>query len=397
MNLYLTLQENMRQPGFRQILAPLMEQHCVTWHGPQRTLEQLIEAGAVVKPEGDFARVNFLSKKVASSIRLTEQEKQYLDEAYAKVVDGIENIQEGQAYLLPMTQEGLVLIPPNYESSTRFRKWGDIVRLRRFSSVRAAETSHTTPMTLAREAFAKASIHEFYTGYNFEGIRQGEGSTFSRVMLEDCIDAAMMFSYCTAQGKTDTTASISLAQNYQLAMQAVETGGLYVVVVPSVDKEEVESYRIVLKSVPIREKKTGRTSYSTWFNLNAEHSCKIRQESANTRRYRRGSRDLCKHIQAAILYLGWYLRRSDDPYELSFLVNVVPTQSQYNYAMKLRHSVIAEYEDENGSIIHGTLTKIQREVLEWKRVALRGFEDTFAARRGFQDYILGAPQALGGL
>ncbi|MBI2574560.1 hypothetical protein HYV82_01620 [Candidatus Woesearchaeota archaeon] len=396
MNLDLTLQENMRQPGFREIIAPLMEQRGVTWHGPQRTLEQLIGAGAVVKPDTDLSQARRLTAKLESDAALTKAEAQYLTSTYKAVVEGIEQLQEGQAYLLPMTKEGLALVPDNYDTSTRFRKWGRLVKLRRFGSVDAAERARITPMQLIRVAFQKARLHESYTGYNFAGIRVGEGSTFNRVLLEDCIDGAMIFSYCTYVGKADETANIIVTQRHQPS-STPRTGGMYVVKVPSVDKEEVQSYRIVLKSVPIREKRTGRTRYSTWFNLNAEHTCVIRQDGAHTGRFVRGSRDLCKHIQAAMLYLGWYLRSSDDPYELSFLVNVVPTQSQYNYAMKLRHSVIAEYEDEKGSIIHGTLTKIQREVLEWKRVALRGFDETFAARKGFQDYILGAPQALGGL
>ena len=151
------------------------------------------------------------------------------------------------------------------------------------------------------------------------------------------------------------------------------------------DKEQVPYYDVLLKSVPIRR---GRiVDYATWFNLNSAHYCRIRQESANTTRFKRGMQDLCKHIGAAELFLGKYLKYSSEPYELAFLTVMIPTDSQFAYSMDLRKRTLVEFHAEGGSR-RRSLTKIEREVMQWKRVALRGFAETFDGKKGFERYVL---------
>ncbi len=378
MDLGKTLQENLRQASALEIIASKAKQRKMPVRMRARTgLKELASVDAVVFPAYDQDKVADLVYRLETEFFLLVQDSSYLEDAFRNIVKGIESLEESQVYLIQS-----IIMPKNYDSPQRFRKWSGLVPINSFDV-------ETSPFKLTRRAFSSVDLRVVYTGYHFAGSSNGSGSNFKRIMLEDCISAAMIFSYCTAAEKSDDTANITLMQHNQPAnSRLLKTGGIYKVKVPSIEKQNGNYYVIQLENVPIRRKNSEWPDFSPWSNLNAIHSCEAVIDSTNTKRYTIGTIDLCKHVLTATLELGWELKKIDSPYELAYLPNVVPTQSQFEFAMKLRNSVLVE-EIDGKATIYRPLTKMEREVLQWKRVALRGFQETFNAKRGFQDYIIG--------
>lgn len=333
----MTLAELLRKSGVMEILSPVLESAGIPrkdyFFDNQSVLELLIEQDRILRPQ---------------------------------IFDNASDARKNSYVAREITNLGnrVLIIAENYniyEKVKGFKK-GTLVSARRIEQNEAIEHK-ITPEILLKEALSKLNLANMYVGYEWRGISYTQ-KEFRICSLVESIEGSLI--YKNASGEEQLR-----VQGYSDTLRAFDMGGYAVVRVPSVGKEERNSYTIKLERLPLVTKKAANNkAYSLWPDVNSTHDCPEQVWMFHYGRLVRGrertgkEKLFCAHEVAAYLKAAEFFKGNKD-YRIPFSPFVLPTEKLFDLYNTLSRRTLKEYLDNNGKIRRRTLNNVEKEVLIW--------------------------------
>ncbi|RLE38845.1 hypothetical protein DRJ17_02720 [Candidatus Woesearchaeota archaeon] len=373
----MTLEAELRQPTASQIIEPILKKHRISKNRFAKSvyysIRKLTKTDDIVIPEFFDTAFSYTFIKSDKSVE-GDFLRNKISVGYTNIVESIEQLKPGQVLVIPKH----VNLVPNEAGNIsnnpkkKFSKHGDVVKLKRYNSIDDAIQDRAHPKRLLKIAVTNTKMYKNYIGYDFQGVGDGRGSIYNKVMIEDIIEAKKIFMYCKDNGD-ETLEVVNYYNGNSFNNKSVK------VRVSSVEKKERDIYEFDIDNLPLRKKHSRDYScYANWTRIHSLHDCKGRIDSGLHRRTQRGTYNACKHMIAGFWEVMIDIKKKTKGQY--YLINPFrcPTEELEEYANRLRTQVLIEcYNPYKRRTELRKLTKIEREVLDWKRITLYGYKRNF--------------------
>jgi hypothetical protein len=235
-------------------------------------------------------------------------------------------------------------IIPRGRKPLRDLKKGEVIKLKRYSSIDDALEDNATPKKLFIDSLNKIEyLRSGFIGYEWQGISKSS-SQYKIVPFSELFQGELIF-------MNENDEEPIIIKSYSDFKDVIKRGGLSMVDVPSVSKKEVKNYRIKFSHIPFKLKKN-KSFNPIWFDLISDHSSCAEQNYYTLHygreyfgSYRKGDEKVFDAHEIAsywgimkfFKYYNEKLNVSDNPF--FFL-----SKESFNLINVMRNQIVKEYE-----------------------------------------------------